>query len=359
MSLKPTPLDTRTSDGWICLTFAACHIRIRHLKSRVFAPTFHGLRRLRNAGERRNPLSFYGTNVATIHKPIRRPDTSALRANRFDQIAGLIVALLIMVGVAVAGMFIVWLTMTLVFRPRAVKVVLVENVPGRGENAEGFERDLLAPGMEEMPELAEPELEATMEAMTDAVSNVAASMDVVSTPSTATSKGEGGMGDSRPPGPMGEGDNLIPRWERWEIRFEASSISTYARQLDFFKIELGAVGGGKKNVDYAFNLSKGRPDAKNGPGNEDQRLHFTWRGGTLQQFDRQLLGKAGIQTGGRTVLQFYHPDTENDLAHLEKDNADRLGKTLPEYLKTVFVVEADGSDWKFTILEQRFRPKPK
>jgi hypothetical protein len=300
-----------------------------------------------------------GTDVATIHKPIRRPDTSALGVSRYDKVAGILVALLIMIGVAVVGMFIVWLTATIRFTSHSVPVKLIENVPGRGDHAEGFERDLEAPGMEEMPELAEPQLEATMEAMTDAVSNVAASMDVVSTPSTATSKGEGGMGDSRPPGPLGEGDNIIPRWERWEIRFESSSINAYARQLDFFKIELGAAGGGKPNVDYAYNLTKGRPDTKQGPGNKDQRLYMTWRGGTLQQFDRQLLGKAGINSNNRLVLQFYPEEVEDQLAWIEKENADKQGKTLQEYLKTVFGVEADGSGWKFTVIEQRFRPKPK
>lgn len=297
--------------------------------------------------------------MATIHKPIRRPDTSALRASRYDQVAGILVALLIMIGVAVAGMFIVWLTATLVFRTRSVPVRLVENVPGRGDHAEGFERDLEAPGMEEMPELAEPQLEATMEAMTEAVSNVAASMDVVSTPSTATSKGEGGMGDSRPPGPLGEGDNIIPRWERWEIRFESSSINAYARQLDSFKIELGAAGGGKPNVDYAYNLTKGRPDTRSGPGNKDQRLYMTWRGGTLQAFDKQLLGRAGINSNKRLILQFYPDEVEQQLAFIEKENADKQGKVLQEYLKTVFAVESQGSGWKFTVLEQRFRPKPK
>jgi len=280
--------------------------------------------------------------------------------SNYDQVSSMLVALLIMVGIAVLLMFIIWLTMTLVFVPQAVPVKLVENVPGRGDHAEGFERDLLAPGMEEMPELAEPQLEATMEAMTDAVSNVAASMDVVSTPSTATSKGEGGMGDSRPPGPLGEGDNIIPRWERWEIRFESSSVRAYASQLQFFKIELGAAGGGKKNVDYAFNLTKSRPDTRSGPGNKEQRLYMTWRGGNLQKFDRQLLSSAGINTGnGRLLMQFYPEKVEDKLAWIEKEYADPLGKTIQEYLKTVFGVKKVRNGYEFVVMEMRFRPKPR
>lgn len=274
----------------------------------------------------------------------------------------MLVALLIMVGIAVGLMFFIWLTMTLVFIPRSVPVKLVENVPGRGDHAEGFERDLEAPGMEEMPELAEPQLEAAMEAMTDAVSAVAASMDVVSTPSTATSKGEGGMGDSRPPGPLGEGDNIIPRWDRWEIRFESASVRAYATQLDFFKIELGAAGGGKKNVDYARNLVKSSPDKRSAPGDKEQRLYMTWRGGNLEKFDRQLLQRAGIDTGrGRLLMQFYPEEVEDRLAWIEMENAQNQSppKTVQEFLKTVFAVKKIRGGYEFVVDSQRFRPKPR
>ncbi|MBI2479421.1 MAG: hypothetical protein HYV60_12555 [Planctomycetia bacterium] len=271
----------------------------------------------------------------------------------------MVVALLIMVGVAVVGMFIIWLTATLVFVPRSVPVKLVENVAGRGDHAEGFERDLEAPGMEEMPELAEPQLEVAMEAMTEAVSSVAAAMDSVALPSDATSKGEGGMGDSRPAGPLGEGDNIIPRWERWEIRFESSSESAYAKQLDSFKIELGAAGGGKKNVDYARNLTKAKPDTYSGPGDKEQRLYMTWRGGTLQKFDQNLLRKAGVNITNRLLMQFYPEEVEDQLAWIEMEHAKKQNKTVQEFLKMVFELKPKGSAWEFVVAEMRFRPKPK
>jgi hypothetical protein len=297
--------------------------------------------------------------MTSVPKPMRRPDTSEFNVSRFDQVASMIVALLIMVGVAVVGMFIIWLTATLVFIPTSVPVKLVENVPGRGDHAEGFERDLEAPGMEEMPELAEPQLEAAMEAMTEAVSSVAASMDSVSMPSDATSKGEGGMGDSRPPGPLGEGDDIIPRWERWEIRFESSSVTAYARQLDSFGIELGAAGGGKKNVDYASNLSKGSPTTRSAPGDKEQRLYMTWRGGNLQKFDQQLLRKAKINISNRLLMQFYPEEVEDRMAWIEMEYAKKKKKTLPEFMKTVFELKPKGKSWEFVVAEMRFRPKPR
>lgn len=296
--------------------------------------------------------------MTTVPKQFSYADTRAvdLRVSRYDQASSLLIALLIMLSVAVGLMFVIWLTMTLVFIPKSVPVKLVENVAGRGDHAEGFARDLEAPGMEEMPELAEPQLETSMEALTEAVSTVAASLDQIPVPSNATSKGEGGLGDSRPPGPEGEGDNIIPRWERWEIRFESSSLAAYARQLDFFKIELGAAGGGKKNIDYAYDLSTS-PKTRSGPGDAEKRLYMTWRGGsTLQQFDQQLLQRAGVNTTNRLLLQFYPEEVEDRLAWIERENAQ--GRSVQEFFRTVFEVRARGNGWEFFVAEQRFRPKP-
>ena len=183
-----------------------------------------------------------------------------IRTSAYDQVSSLLLTSLLLVSISVFLMFLIWLSATLVFSQRSVPVKLVENVAGRGDHAAGFERDMEAPGMEEMPELAEPQIETSLEAVTETVSSVAASVDVLDTPSGVTSKGEGGLGDSRPPGPLGEGENIIPRWERWEVRWSATSLAGYARQLDHFKIELGAVGG-TSQVDYALNLSKPHPIA--------------------------------------------------------------------------------------------------
>jgi hypothetical protein len=235
---------------------------------------------------------------------------------------------------------------------------LVENVAGRGDHAAGFARDLEAPGEEEMPELQEPQVQTALEAVTDAVSIVAASMDTFDTTSVTTSKGKGGLGDSRPPGPEGEGDDIIPRWERWEVRYISNSVNAYAQQLDFFKIELGAAGG-KPNIDYAANFTKGRPDTRQGTTKEEKRLYMTWKSGTLKQFDEQLLGRAGISTAGRMVMQFYSEETEDRLAWIEMENAKKLGHpNVKEFLRTIFGVRAAGRGFEFHVIEQRFRPAP-
>ena len=125
---------------------------------------------------------------------------------------------------------------------------------GRGDHAAGFARDVEAPGVEELEEETEPQVEQLLEAVTDVVSNQAAALDSMQTNMFSSNVGSG-LGDSRPPGPLGEGENIIPRSERWEIRYNSNSIEAYAQQLDFFEIELGAVGG-TKTVDYASKLAE-------------------------------------------------------------------------------------------------------
>lgn len=85
-------------------------------------------------------------------------------------------------------------------------------------------------------------------------------------------------------------------------------------------------------------------------------MYMTWRTGTLKEFDRSILARAGIRTAGRLVMQFYPKETEDMLAGLEQENAQ--GRHPREYLKTVFGVRSAGGRYGFYIIEQRFRPAP-
>ncbi len=278
-----------------------------------------------------------------------------LRVSAYDQVAGMLVALLIVIGFFVSLLFIIWLTSRLLFTQRAIPVELVEYA-GRGDHAAGFERDLEEPSMDEIEELIEPELETTLEVITDLMSTQEAVFDAIEVAAAGTGTG---MGDSRGPGPLGEGrDDLIPPWERWEIRFTTSGVNAYARQLDFFKIELGAAGGGSSTVDYAANLAASRPTTRSGSPEDEDRLYMSWRDGdsTLAAFDRQLLAKAGISTERRMVLQFYPPDVERRLLTLEATQA--RGRDAGEFLKTVFAVIETRDGYDFEVVEQYFRPAP-
>jgi len=176
-----------------------------------------------------------------------------LKISRFDAVTSLFLALILFLGAFVLMMFILWL-LSGEPKPAPLKPI-IENPAGRGENPEGFERDFEPPGAEEVEDLMEPTLADTLEAVTDAVSSVAASLTTTNTNAAASSQGSG-AGDSRPPGPEGEGDDIIGRWDRWELTFSAKGKKAYATQLDFYGIELAAFGGGGPNViEIASNLA--------------------------------------------------------------------------------------------------------
>lgn len=282
---------------------------------------------------------------------------SPLVVSRYDRAASLLIASLILVGTAALFLFIIWLTSILDFSRKMRPVRMIE-YPGRGDHAAGFARDMEPPGLEELEEvLEEPQLEAALEAVTDVASTVAAARDALQTESAVSSAGKG-QGDSRPPGPLGEGENVIPPWERWEIKFESTNINVYAQQLDHFKFELAAVGGAPK-IDYARNLASSKPATRQGDSKSEKRIYMTWKDGKLKAFDNKLLAKAGIKTNNRIIMQFIPREINEELHGLEFANTEDTPHEDPKtWLKTVFGVRKKGSGWEFHIIDQSFRPPP-
>jgi hypothetical protein len=279
-----------------------------------------------------------------------------MRVSRFDQVSALLQALVWFIAVFVALLFLLWLTNKLQFRASEVIAVPPENAAGRGPNAEGFERDFEPPGEEEVEELVEPTLAETLEAVTDVASSVAAALDVVDSDSVTTQEGTG-RGDSRPPGPLGEGEDIVPRFERWQLKFSSKSLQEYAAQLDFYGIELGAVGGGVPGVDYAARFAATPQSRHSEDSQSEQRLYFRWTSaGVLDQYDEQLLQRAGINTNGRIRLKFITKELEDQLAALEYRYAVEQGyQSVAQIQRTVFECRPDGNGYAFKVIEQRYR----
>ncbi len=274
-----------------------------------------------------------------------------LRVSSYDRVASMIVSLLIFLGTTVLVLFLVFLTQRLMRVQETVPIEYVENVAGRGDHAMGFARDPEPPGAEELEQLEEPQVEQALESVTDAVTSVAANLSAMDGAAVPTTGGSG-MGDSRPPGPLGEGDDLIPRSERWQIQYPSSNLKQYARILDFFKIELGVIGGGRTQVEYAAGFSS-KPTKRTGAPEQEKRLYMTWRSGEMKQADAELLAKAGVNVTGAIQMQFIPPETENMLAHAEHQALG--GRKLKEVQRTVFGVRPKGDGFEFYVIDQRYR----
>ena len=274
----------------------------------------------------------------TPHEPGGGP---SLKASRYDRVAGLLISSLILSGASVAMLFILWLG-THQNLPRTFK--LIQFVDEHGENFPIGSEELDTPQLAELSDapLHEPVVELSTLLSRDVVAVAA----LIGTDSI-TDVGRRNP-DDRPVGPPAK--ELVPRWERWEIRYEAASLERYVKQLDYFGIELGAVGG-KRLVDYVAKLATSKPVARSGEGSAEGRLYLTWRGGKLEALDRQLLQKAGVDVSGRVVMQFYPPAIEDMLARLESEHT-KDGR-VDQLRKTIFGVRVFDESYEFFILEQR------
>ena len=260
----------------------------------------------------------------------------SLKPSRFDRVASLLISTLILSGTSVAVLAVLWLGTR---RDVPMTPIPVEPGGASGEQSGAELSELDLPQLSELPQLAVAETVVELSTVLSGESIAAASTIDLGRPSD----------DSRPIGPPSP-PVAVPRWERWEIRYEAANLQAYARQLDFFGIELGAVGR-KPLVDYASRFSKGGAVTRSGSGSDEKRLYLTWRGGRLQLMDRELLERAGIDVDRRRILQFYPQTIEDMLARLEQEHA-QDGR-VDQLRKTIFGVRRNADGYEFFIIEQR------
>lgn len=277
-----------------------------------------------------------------------------LQVSRYDQVSSMLIALLVLVGVVVSLMLIVWLTTRIFLGQAAVPVELVELGEGEGLVAGGME--LEGPieeviGME--TELDEPAVRETLAAIADAVGAQAALLeDPALTDEMNAGRGGGSRGQGRVPGfGTGSGSGVA---RRWEVRFiEGNTVQTYARQLDYFKIELGVVMPGNQ-MHYAHNLAKPRPDTRLGPPDQ-KRYYLTWLDGDLVEAEHELLSRAGIQSRGRIVVKYLTPQLESQLYNMEKRRAAGVNEKPEDVRKTWFRVITQGDGYAFEVADQSYK----
>ncbi len=272
-----------------------------------------------------------------------------LRTSRYDQAASLLLALLILMGLMVSILLITWLTNRIFVGQTAVPVELADFSGGDGPVGGG--QPLEPPSPEEARELdlEKPVIDETLTALATVVKiKTPALDDPLLTPRKATGGLGGGEGRGIGSG-IGDGKGGVLR--RWEIHFvKGGTLETYARQLDFFGIELSALLPDGK-VAYAFNLVKKKPDVRFGAADKEKRYYLTWRSGDLQQADRELLARAGVEAGNRIILKFLPPAVEAQLAALEKA---RAGSEAKNIRKTRFGIQSTGNGYSFYVLEQTY-----
>lgn len=366
----PSPSDQTASRAttWAksrCLTLDFCTVRFNFRRSDGRARKSLEWRRLGKTILQRRVASLLllsGFALSTVARSatVRRRAAKlgqSGQASAYEQVASMLLALLILIGVVVFCLFAAWLGMRVFFPPLKSVPVRIEQVGGGMESGfVGESMQLDSPTPQDIAaesDMTEPELQETLKTVLDAVAIHQADLaDPTLSDEESTKRGGGqqiGTGN-RPGYGFGPGRPGIPPHMRWEISYgDGNTLDLYARQLDFFGIELGVYTTGR--VTYAKGLSKPKPDVYQGPSNADKRLYMSWRQGRLKEADRELMAKAGVPVAGKVVLQFYPDATEQNLLHLEHDYK---GKDASTIRKTRYGVRPVGKGYEFYVIDQSY-----
>lgn len=270
-----------------------------------------------------------------------------MKISFYDRFSSMLIALLILGGVAVAVMFGLWLSAQVFARPMAVPVSLIPRGEGAGmDDAEQVDPNVLDPGEEF--EQNEPSFLDVLEAVENIVSKNSAVFSDTSPMDDSLLLPGGKQGDGRT---KGHGVGLPGRVRRWEFNFDRSvTIDEYAKMLDSLEIELGVLRPGGK-VLYASRLSESIPAVREGVSAEENRYYTTWLKGDRENADRELLDKAGVEHHGRLILKFLPRQLEAELELMEKTKA---GKREPEIRSSFFRVIREDGKYKFFLYNQVF-----
>ncbi|MBS0201622.1 MAG: hypothetical protein JSS49_01895 [Planctomycetes bacterium] len=288
----------------------------------------------------------------------RSHPTPVLRDTLYDRVTSWTIALFVGMVAMCVCVVAVWITNRLPPPPQTVPVELVE-VPGGiddGAPDETLRVDSPEPEVHdasptEMPsdksEIAEA-LESVVELSESATQQIQQQFDTgiqnSGKPGSARGTGKKGLG-------VGPGAGGVPREQRWFVRYgERAGVDEYARQLEFFGIELGALLPAGK-LAYLSSLTADRPAVRYADGGQgEQRMYMTWQGGDRRGADVELFKRANVEVHADTaIFHFYPKATESQLARLELDYRKR---PLSQIRRTYFSVEPAGKGYQFSVVRQ-------
>ena len=282
----------------------------------------------------------------------------SMQTERVDQVSSLLLSLILLVGLSVIVLGVLFSIGEAVQE----KSKIPPSPIGVGQRVDGksLEQGLDVPINEEVEQLSEPTAEQAISMATEVVSKIAGSFESIESETNANSSGVGEVG-IRYPGLEGKGNGGTPRNERWMLKFTARDKRSYARQLETFKIKIGAIGGGIATVDTLSNVAS-VPTLKSGTSKDFRGvLYFmSTNSNVLEQYEKQILQASGVPISGRQILKFIPDETEELLAQAEaKFYLENRSKDLriAEIVKTVFEcrLKKDGVGYEFVVVDQRYR----
>lgn len=282
--------------------------------------------------------------MSIITRPVDRVES---KTSAYDRLSAWLTALIMLVGFLVTVLFIIWFTSVFKFERNVAPPFVPATIGDDGnDKPEGFEDDELDPGVEDFAEVETPQLAEALEAVSNAVSTIRANSEMVSGDAAVMGKG-GGYG-SREGGPSGSGKG-IPDYKRWKIVYEVDNKDVYKQQLDFFNIRIGVIEPVGEKIYQISNVSKRVDVYETSRTKEEKSLHFYHAKKRMKKWDQEISQRAGVNTSGALMVQFYSEDTRFKIAKAEDDYLKSVGRELQDVRRTNIKVIPSGGGFMFKI----------
>ena len=275
----------------------------------------------------------------------KNPD---LRVNRYDVVTAALAAAMILLGLSVLCVAIFWATnrqptsAAVPPPPPTVSQLFVAGMP-----AVAAKMDV------ESPETQEPSAsEASPVTNLDAVLATIESTTNGLSDSLEGDSDEDGKITGTPLGPNEKGGSTA---RNWLVQFnKGSSINQYARQLDFFQIEIAVLQ--QARLTYLSGVSsKNSTTREIIDGSNENRLSFSWNNGQRRTADIELFKRSGIDASNGMIFHFYPHELEAQLETLEVEAAQAQNRTQAEILRTYFNIVPDSNGYRFVVTRQLFK----
>lgn len=273
------------------------------------------------------------------------------KVSTYDKLNATLIACIILAGFLFTALFLIWLTTAFDFSRRAAGPLVSANVT-RDSKIEGVADDIFEPGVEEFPEVETPQLANALEAVTEAVSSVRASLETRS--GDAEQMGAGLGYGSRESGP-GIGGDGIPEYRRWIINYESDDINVYAKQLSFFNIDIGVIHQTRNDIWRVHDVGGTPSVVKTDRERENKTLRFAHKKIRMQRWDQQLCKRAGVDLTNTIQAQFYSEEARTQIRQIEAAALEGTGRTLVEVRNTILKVVPIGDGFEFVVIDILYR----
>ncbi len=270
-------------------------------------------------------------------------DSPQTIVSAYDRTNGLLVAAITTIGILVLILFAFWLTMGensnsvggCIFK-LPIRIDLDDN---------RLDSELAVVNADSFPETKQPDLDRQLTLVQHIASSVQAR-----NPKSGSGKFEGdGPGDERRDTPT----SRLAR-AQWSLSYQAKSMSNYARQLDFFDIQIGVVDAESSKIDLLSNLAGARQVTQTTRAKMSATLRFTNYRHQFKRWEAKFAEKSSIPKARQLKCQFIPNQLRNLMAQLETDAAVKAGETVANISKTRFQVVPDGDNFQLVVADIEF-----